>query len=1019
MNKTLRLIATLASLPAAALAAPVPVTGTMNYLQNFDTLGSASVAWTNDSTIPGWYAQINNGATATGSAQAANGSTVLSGLLNLGATGAADRALGSKATGTGNIANIACAVLFQNTGTKPVALSQVNYIGEIWRTNSGTGTPLVAVNEEYSVFYQVSNTAITNILSGAGNATPAAGAGFTVLTGADWTSPVNSPLGTQLDGNLAANRQAVSASPAGIMLLPGQFLMLKWTDANEAGTDGFQGIDSVSIQFTELNGVLSPAVSGMTRLTNGTPANPADDTFGFTVTVAGSGSSIGTGWTTTDVSAPNATSATYGTPVVWSGFPVTGPKAATFTDNGTPAFTASLSVDPPRIIGTNALAGNHVITADTPPAQWVIDETLQKMTMNDGGGAPAKTITAATVDLSSVSGQVRFSAVVNTVDSSSGFESADTFLAQLHLNDGTGITTVNLITPHDTDSSGVLEGVELADDGESKTLQLSHIIPDNFVSAQLVISGNTDSANETITVSGIRFELAPPALSAVAGLVTVNNQATAAAADDTFSVPVTITPGNNAPSTGWTSDTPPPAGGFYAGLNPAVTTFGPYAVTGGARTITLTDNAHPAAQAILTLTPPTPSLAAAAATNIVRNENGPGVADDTVSFDTVISGPNAGPGWTATGGATPASGNYGSVTFTVPAGPASVTLTITDVSYPAATQDLTVTLPARYVIGWQYYGGSLLDVVTPVSPPPAPAWINDPVAHTLDMNTGGTSDKVVVSEVINLSAIGSVDFSATFRARETSTGSNFETLDRFKAELVIDGGTPGEQIVNLVSAWDTGDGASNVPPAPNGAPNGFINGYQGTATTAPLDTTLLEYNDQKARDEFNTGGANGDAVIDNTFALSHTIPVSANSVQLRIYGAGIATSEFFTVSNVVFTSIPASQDSDSDGITDLNELGDGTDPHNPASVFGITGITPDPGNPGAVLAAFPTVAGRVYRGYYSTDLATWTRDDSHPLVTGDGSSQAWPLVPEPAPGTRRYLRVIVGRQASDFPATLP
>src|SRR5688500_16317973 len=186
MNQTFRLMAALAALPAAALAAPVPIAGTMNYVQNFDSLGSASAAWTNDSTIPGWYAQINNGTTATGNAQAANGGTVLSGLLNLGATGAADRALGSKATGTNGLSNIAYGVLFQNTSAKPVAFARVSYVGEMWRTNSGTETPLTPVDEEYSVFYQVSNTAITNILSGTGDANAAAGGGFTAMPGAGW-----------------------------------------------------------------------------------------------------------------------------------------------------------------------------------------------------------------------------------------------------------------------------------------------------------------------------------------------------------------------------------------------------------------------------------------------------------------------------------------------------------------------------------------------------------------------------------------------------------------------------------------------------------------------------------------------------------------------------------------------------------------------------------------------------------------------------------------------------------------
>ena len=119
-----------------APAAPVPISGTSSYTQNFNGLGTSSVAWVNDATIPGWYAQINNGTTATGNAQAADGNTVLSGLLNLGSSGAADRALGSKATSTGNLANISYGVHFQNTGTRPLLVTQITYTGELWRSNS-------------------------------------------------------------------------------------------------------------------------------------------------------------------------------------------------------------------------------------------------------------------------------------------------------------------------------------------------------------------------------------------------------------------------------------------------------------------------------------------------------------------------------------------------------------------------------------------------------------------------------------------------------------------------------------------------------------------------------------------------------------------------------------------------------------------------------------------------------------------------------------------------------------------
>jgi hypothetical protein len=411
--------------------------------------------------------------------------------------------------------------------------------------------------------------------------------------------------------------------------------------------------------------------------------------------------------------------------------------------------------------------------------------------------------------------------------------------------------------------------------------------------------------------------------------------------------------------------------------------------------------------------------------NIVRHENGPGLADDTVTFDVIITGVNGGVGWTATGGVTPASGPWGLINFIVPADASPVSLTISDVNYPAVTADLTVNLPVRYTIGYQYHGGALLDLFSDPSVPPDAEWINDPARRTLELTTTGSADKVVVSDRIDLSGAGDVEFHATFRAREISTGTNFETTDRFKAELVIDGGTATEQIVNLISPWDAGNGASAVTDTgANGAPDGYLNGYTGAAGTDVISsvvyaTSLEDYNAHTNRDEFNSGREPGGNQIRNLFALSHVIPAAASSAQLRIAGAGISGSEFFSLFNVLFSTVPATHDSDNDGVPDLTELHDGTDPHNPFSLFGISGLTPEAGHPGNSLAAFPTVSGRFYQGYFSSNLLTWTRDDTSSAVTGDGASHAWLLSPAVAPGTRRYLKILRGFDAGDFPATLP
>lgn len=77
------------------------ISGASVYTENFDSLSLTTIPWLDDSTLPGWSAEMNANGTADGNLQVTDGTgAVLSGLLNLGSLDATDRALGSKATGT-------------------------------------------------------------------------------------------------------------------------------------------------------------------------------------------------------------------------------------------------------------------------------------------------------------------------------------------------------------------------------------------------------------------------------------------------------------------------------------------------------------------------------------------------------------------------------------------------------------------------------------------------------------------------------------------------------------------------------------------------------------------------------------------------------------------------------------------------------------------------------------------------------------------------------------------------------
>ena len=1037
MNTTipkLCLLAALTAFPGLLSAAPILLTGTMVHSENFDALGTSTIAWTNDVTIPGWYAQINNGTTANGNVLPTDGSADLSGLLNCGTSGSTDRAFGSKATGT--TANIAYAISFQNTSATPVQLSKVNYTGELWRTNSTAA----GLAEVYTLYYQISPAAVTNIISGTNNATPAAGAGFTAPgAGANWSSPVITvpPPPAALDGNATANRAAKSFTPtSSIVVQPGQFLMIKWTDTNLGGTDGFQAIDDVSIEFTALSGSVTATASTRTRNFSGTPLVSTDDTFGFTASISGSGS-VSANWTTADVNPPasNTASGPYGTPVTWTGFPIA-QKTVTVSDSVNPVFTSTVTVDPILIIGSNNLvvADTPILQEDAPVTGWTIDDAARTLTQTAQAVQIDKVFNSRIIDLSGT-GFVQVVAELdaiagtdNMANNSSGFEAPDHFRLDLIVDGG---APVSMLGASDTNGNGQLEGAaagagtELPDAGVApvntpkvvKPFYFSAVVASDANNVQIRFTGSSNSGNETFLVKNIKLNPPPPTiLATLAGPSSLDNKGTVNTADDEFSSGLNISGVNISGSVRWDSDSTP-ATGFYA---TAVDTFGPYPVSGGAKLVNLFDRDAPAVTTSITIPlPAAPALTFSAPANISRIENGPGIADDSVSFEVTITGTNGGPGWTATG-ASPAAGAFGPVTFTIPAPlPASpAAVTIADVSYPAVTQVITVAVPGRYIFGQKNLGGGLSDVKSDLATSPAPEWVNDAGARTLTMTAGGTGDKVVASEVLNLSGTGIVFFSANFNAAEISLTSNFETNDKFKAELIIDGGTATGQIINLVSPYDTGDGDPAVGAAggPNGAPDGYINGYQGIAV-APA-TIPDDYNSNRDRDEFNLPvGApparpNVAAQINNNFALSHTIPAAANTVQLKIYGTGAANSETFLVSSVLFSTTAPVPDSDGDGVSNDDELVMGTDPNNASDVLRLS---QNAGNP--TQLDFPTRAGRFYRVYVSDDtneathLQVW-KDAGPPTIAGNGNTAGFSITVS-AGEVRRFYRLHV--MTSDGP----
>lgn len=895
------------------------------------------------------------------------------------------------------------------------------------------GEPILRIN--------VANTNADDYL------TPAAGTGNTEsqIRTADLSLGVNSNTGGNTDVDPAIGNNAVVLKSIE-RLSPGlHTIAISTHNASATSSDLALAVQIVS---DPTDCLISATGSVTTRDLKGTPADSTDDTLSADITVTPEGN-VGATWVVTGPadSATLGQTGAYNSPVTLSGIPVA-EFAAGFVDleladSNNATCTTTVRIFPQRLIATNDILGTDlpvktVNNLDVPG--WTVDDATRVPTLNNPRGVPATYILTSEVIDTSGQPDLQFSGALEVNDGSSGTEEDDSFVAYL-IFDGDTANPINLITRHDLiTEDGLLTGDELAPGAGDYSYTLNHVIPASVDSVQILIEAVNNSANESFSVTGMKIAQAPAELQAYAGPVVYDNKGTPNPADDSFSADLTITPVNLGLSTGWTSDSEP-ALGLYATPNPV--TFGPYAPFIQNRIITLTDSLDPTKTVAVEINLDLPALNVGAPTNIVRLENGPGFDDDTVTFDLEITGTNGGPGWSSSDtGVTPLSNDFGITSFTVPAPLTQGVLTfdINDVSYSLVTSTVSVNIPGRYAVGQSDLTGALTDVNTDITSYPAVQWVNDPVLRTLTLNNGGTALRVVTSETIDLSGQDEVYFSARLQALDTSTGSNFETGDFFKAELIYNvGGIP--TTINLIEPWDVGNGAPSTTGTTggvNGAPDGFLNGYSGTAGTdldtgAVYATGLEDYNANKDRDEFNAMGEDGSIQINNTFPLEAVIPAEAEDVVLIITGQGIGGSESVVVSEILFSTSNTLGDADNDGIPDDYEIANGLDPfdpgdkhldldgdgrsniqeflagtiaNDPSSFLGITEF--DLSN-NRFSATWQSVPGRTYVIQSSLDLETWTNLGGEiPAADAPATETSSPLIPTPSvPPARTFYRVLV------------
>jgi hypothetical protein len=197
------------------------VTGT--HTQNFNTLASSGTpGWTNAvAPLSAWYAYA--GTTAITNYRTASSTT--GGLYSYG-TNAEDRSLGSLASDSSG--TLRFGVAFINTTGQTVTNLTINFTAEQWRVGTSAATNTL------SFHYCITNGVLP--LSDTAEWRPVAAL--------DYDSPLTT--NTQADGACyvsAARSAAITRYP----ILPGEVLLLRWSDPNDAGGDHGLGIDDLTV----------------------------------------------------------------------------------------------------------------------------------------------------------------------------------------------------------------------------------------------------------------------------------------------------------------------------------------------------------------------------------------------------------------------------------------------------------------------------------------------------------------------------------------------------------------------------------------------------------------------------------------------------------------------------------------------------------------------------------------------------------------------------------------------------
>jgi len=541
------------------------------------------------------------------------------------------------------------------------------------------------------------------------------GSGFTVTSPSGVISPGFGTYGVD-------NSQSISA----ISVNPGDPIFITITDNDDPNCSITFEIENITPCEEECN-ITGVNLSGLECFTNGT-STPDDDVYLFFVNVEGTG--LGSGWTADD---PFNNFGSYNQLDQFGPFQISdGTLTITITDNDNPNCTFTFDVTPPPPCSSECIIEAEVtdiICDDNGTPNDPTDDIyfFDVLVTGDGNSwiatDPLTTVgnynEVTTFGPYLINGDATFF-IVDASDPTCTVEvtvvppptcsTAECDIDAFTFN----IICDNNGTPNDpTDDTfsfeGLIQGVNTGDSWTANDpLNTTGLYDQNWFFGPYPISaGNisftiTDIDNPNCTVD-ISVDAPPPCSVPICdieanatNIICDDNGTPTDPADDTFTFEVIVT-GNNTGAS-WNADDLLNTSGNYG----QITIFGPYLITNGNVSVTITDVDDPSCTFFLDVNAPATCSDAvcdieANETNIICDDNGTpdDPADDTFTFEVFVTGNNTGASWNADDPLN-TSGNYGQITIFGPylITDGNVSFTITDVDDPSCTFFLDVNAPA-------------------------------------------------------------------------------------------------------------------------------------------------------------------------------------------------------------------------------------------------------------------------------------------------------------------------------------